>query len=118
MRGARANRSYTFWWVFQRFSGVVLFITLLGHMLMVHFNLMNMQAVALKPEDIARRFNDPVMQLFYLVFLLMALIHGINGALNAVDDYVRNGFWRMVLTWCAWCLGIVLFVWGAFTLVV
>ena len=117
MRGAQAKKSYTFWWVFQRFSGVVLFVTLIGHMMMVHFNLGDFKAVALKPEDLAQRFNDPVMQLFYAVFLLMAIPHGINGALNAIDDYIRHDVWRLVLTWLAWGVGLVILIWGLLTLV-
>ncbi len=117
MRGADAKRSYTFWWVFQRFSGVLLLFTLLGHIFMVHFNLIDFRAVSLTPEEVARRFADPHMQLFYLLFLLMAVPHGINGLLNAIDDYIRKDGWRLALTWAAWTLGIVVFVWGAFTLV-
>jgi len=117
MRGAEAKRSYTFWWVFQRFSGVILLITLLGHMLMIHFNLAEFEAVGLKAEDVASRFNDPFMKLFYAMFLLMAIPHGVNGVLNAIDDYIRKDGLRMVFTWAAWALGLVVFIWGMFTLV-
>ncbi len=117
MSGAEAKRSYTFWWVFQRFSGVLLLITLLGHMLMVHFNLSDFQAVALTPEAVAARFADPFIKLFYALFLLLALPHGINGVLNAVDDYIRNDMLRMAATWSAWTVGLVVLIWGLFTLV-
>lgn len=117
MRGAEAKKSYTFWWVFQRFSGVLLLLTLLGHIFMVHFSLAEFEAVGLKPEDVARRFNDPFMKLFYAMFLLMAVPHGINGVINAIDDYIRKDGLRMILTWIAWTVGIVVIIWGMFTLV-
>ncbi len=117
MRPAETKRSYTFWWIFQRFSGVVLLLTLLGHMLMVHFSLAEFKAVPLTPEQVAERFANPWMQLFYVVFLLMAIGHGLNGVLNAVDDYIRCDFSRMAATWAVWALGLVLLIWGLFTLV-
>ena len=117
MNQVEAKRSYTFWWIFQRFSGVVLLITLLGHMFIVHFSLVEFKAVPLRPEDVAGRFNDPGMKLFYALFLLMAIPHGINGVLNAVDDYVRHDGLRLALTWAAWLLGLMVFIWGMFSLV-
>ncbi len=117
MMGEQSKRSYTFWWVFQRFSGVLLLFTLIGHMIMVHFSLSDFSAVALTPETVAERFNSPFMKLFYALFLIMAIPHGINGALNAVDDYIRNDTLRLVVTWIMWTLALVMFIWGIFTLV-
>lgn len=117
MRTAEAKRSYTFWWLFQRFSGVLLLFILLGHMLMVHFNLMDFKAQSLKPEEVARRYGDPLMQLFYALFLLMAVVHGMNGLLNTIDDYIRADGTRTIATWLAWTGGLVIFTWGILTLV-
>ncbi|RJO67786.1 MAG: hypothetical protein C4523_08490 [Myxococcales bacterium] len=112
-----AKRPYTFWWYFQRFSGVVILFTLLAHWFMVHFRLERFEAVSLKPEEVAERYADPLMALFYAVFLLMAIPHGVNGVLNVIDDYIRHDFWRMAATWAAWLLGVVVFLYGFFTLV-
>lgn len=117
MMKAEAKRSYTFWWFFQRFSGVVLLFILLGHILMVHFNLEDFKAAGLRPEEVAQRYGSPWMKLFYALFLLMAVPHGINGVLNSVDDYLRNDMARMAATWLAWLLGLVIFIWGMLTLV-
>lgn len=117
MRPAEAKRSYTFWWVFQRFSGVLLLVTLLGHVFMVHFNLLDFKAVSLTPEEVARRYGSSGMRFFYAAFLLLAVPHGINGVLNAVEDYIRHDLWRTAATWAAWTVGLGIMLWGLFTLV-
>ncbi len=117
MNDTQAKRSYTFWWFFQRFSGVLLLVTLLGHIFLVHFNLADFKAVALTPDEVAARYADPLMQLFYALFLILAIPHGVNGVLNAIDDYLRNDLARTAATWAAWALGLAVFVFGMFTLV-
>ena len=112
----RAKRSYTFWWFFQRFTGVVLVVTLLVHMFGQHFSLESgPHRSHLSLDGIAARFENPWWMLFYLVFLFTGLVHGFNGVYNVVDDYIRSPGWRMVCTWGIWFTGIVLFFWGTMT---
>ncbi len=113
----RARRSYTFWWMMQRFTGVVLVITLLYHMFAMHFSLSGgFSRSHLNAQAILERLNDPVFQVFYLLFLFSGLVHGLNGAYNLVDDYVRSPMWRMLWVWALWFIGLLVFFWGAITI--
>jgi succinate dehydrogenase / fumarate reductase membrane anchor subunit len=118
MRPAEAKRPYTFWWFFQRFTGLFLVIFLLAHMAVAHFKMSEFSATSLTPEGVLARYGDPFFLLFYALFLILAIPHGVNGILNLVDDYIRHDGWRTAATWITWACGLLIFVYGMLTLVV
>lgn len=96
-----------FMWYFMRISGVLLVFLALGHMLIMHV------LVALTGQEInfafvTSRWGSPFWRIYDLLLLLLALIHGVNGARVIVADYVERGGLRAML------IGILLamaFVW-------
>ncbi|HEX8386922.1 MAG TPA: succinate dehydrogenase [Rubricoccaceae bacterium] len=78
---------------------------------------------AVTPYDVLMlRLGDPVYAVlwkgFNLLFLLFALHHGFYGLNNIITDYVRNDLLRVGISSLSWTVALVLFVIGAYSVVV
>lgn len=85
-------------WLFMRFSGVVLMFLVVGHLF-----------IGLMMEDgvyridfnyIAQRWASPFWQIWDLVMLWLAQLHGGNGLRTIIGDYARKDstrFWLNTL---------------------
>lgn len=78
---------------------------------------------AATPYDVLMlRLGDPVYAVlwkgFNLLFLLFALHHGFYGLNNILTDYIRNDLVRVTAVALSWTLALVLFVVGAYSVIV
>jgi succinate dehydrogenase / fumarate reductase, membrane anchor subunit len=78
---------------------------------------------AVTPYDVLMlRLADPVYAVlwkgFNLLFLLFALHHGFYGLNNVLTDYIRNDLLRVTATSLSWTVALVLFVVGAYSVIV
>ncbi len=68
------------------------------------------------------RLADPVYAVlwkgFNLLFLLVALHHGFYGLNNVLTDYIRNDLMRVGASVLSWTVALVLFVIGAYSVIV
>ena len=68
------------------------------------------------------RLGDPVYAVlwkgFNLLFLLFALHHGFYGLNNVLTDYIRNDLVRVGTLVLSWTVALVLFVIGAYAVIV
>ena len=68
------------------------------------------------------RLADPVYaglwKAFNILFLVFALHHGFYGLNNVITDYVRNDMVRVGLAALSWTVALVLFVIGAYSVIV
>ena len=76
-----------------------------------------------EPYDVLMlRLADPVYAVlwkgFNLLFLLFALHHGFYGLNNILTDYIRNDMARVGATALSWTLALVLFLVGAYSVIV
>lgn len=96
-------------WMFMRFSGVVLIVLIFGHLFM---NLMVGEGVnALNFGFVAGKWSSPFWQVWDLLMLWLAMLHGTNGVRTIINDYaVRQGTRATlkVLTYAATIITIVL----------
>ncbi|MBI4529908.1 MAG: succinate dehydrogenase, hydrophobic membrane anchor protein, partial [Candidatus Latescibacteria bacterium] len=77
-------------WLFMRVSGVVLLFMALGHLTVMH--LLN-SVEEIDYDFVAARFATPFWRSYDFVMLVLALLHGINGARTVLEDYVHSGGW-------------------------
>lgn len=78
-----SNRAGSVQWVMQRVSAMLLVI-LAG----IHFGLQHFTSDAVSTGlTVAARLNNPFWQAFYIIFIVLALYHGINGVVGIVRDY-------------------------------
>jgi succinate dehydrogenase / fumarate reductase, membrane anchor subunit len=78
-----------FWWYFMRISGLALVILALGHMFIMHV----LVVIAGQEIDFAfvqSRWGTPFWRIYDLLLLVLAFVHGANGARIVVTDYVEN----------------------------
>jgi succinate dehydrogenase hydrophobic membrane anchor protein len=99
MRRDQAIRSGdSFWWFFQRISGVALIVLLLLHFLVMHF------VGDLSFTHVSERVNMPLWKVIDILFLVLALGHGLYGIWIVTGDYLHLA-WVRILVFCGISLG-------------
>jgi len=78
-----------FWWYFMRLSGLALVILALGHMFIMHV-LVELTGGEIDFAFVQSRWGTPFWRIYDLLLLLLAFIHGVNGARIVIGDYVTN----------------------------
>ncbi|WP_278236808.1 succinate dehydrogenase hydrophobic membrane anchor subunit [Isoptericola sp. AK164] len=82
-------------WVFMRASGVVLVVLVFGHLFV---NLMVGDGVkAIDFAFVGGKWSSPFWQIWDLLMLWLAMIHGTNGVRTIINDYAQRDLTRGVL---------------------
>jgi succinate dehydrogenase / fumarate reductase membrane anchor subunit len=93
-RGRRPNTEL--WaWLFMRVSGVVLVVLVLGHLFIM--NLLDGGVQRVNWAFVAGRWASPFWQVWDLLMLWLAMLHGANGLRTVINDYTRRDGTRLVL---------------------
>jgi succinate dehydrogenase / fumarate reductase, membrane anchor subunit len=92
-----------FWWYFMRLSGLALVFLALGHMFIMHV-LVELTGGEIDFALVQSRWGTPFWRIYDLLLLVLAFVHGANGARIVIGDYVANRTARSLL------IGILLFV--------
>jgi succinate dehydrogenase / fumarate reductase membrane anchor subunit len=78
-----SNRAGSIQWIMQRVSAMLLIV-----MAAIHFSLQHFSSDAVSTGlTVATRLNNPYWQAYYIVFITLAMYHGINGVVGIVRDY-------------------------------
>jgi succinate dehydrogenase / fumarate reductase membrane anchor subunit len=85
-----------FWWWFMRLSGLALVILALGHMFIMHV-LVQLSGQEISWAFVTSRWGTPFWRIYDALLLVLALIHGVNGARVVITDLVPKGGIRAVL---------------------
>ena len=89
-------------WVFMRASGVVLLVLIFGHLFV---NLVAGEGIsAIDFGFVAGKWASPFWQIWDLLMLWLAMIHGTNGVRTIINDYAerdRSRFWLKVALYAA-----------------
>ena len=82
-------------WVFMRASGVVLIVLIFGHLFV---NLVAGEGVsAIDFGFVAGKWASPFWQIWDLLMLWLAMIHGTNGVRTIINDYAERPGTRLAL---------------------
>ena len=101
------------WWV-QRITGAALLITLLVHFWVLHFFAPNHGDITY--QTVMQRLSHPLWRVTDLVFLVVGLYHGANGALLVIQDYIRNPMVRIAVVGTLCVVALVFLVIGSMTI--
>ena len=93
-------------WVFMRVSGLVLLFLALGHLAFMHL-IHNVDEI--NYAFVANRYAGWGWRGYDLLMLVLAMIHGTNGARILIDDYVHPPMWRRL------ALGVLYLICGSLT---
>ena len=89
-------------WLFMRVSGLVLVFLVLGHLLIM--NILDGGVQRINFAFVAGRWSSPFWQVWDLLQLWLAMLHGSNGLRVIINDYAeRDGtrFWLKMLLYTA-----------------
>lgn len=96
---ARRSNFELYSWLFMRLSGLALVVLVLGHLFIM--NILDGGVHRINFAFVAGRWSSPFWQLWDLLMLWLAELHGGNGLRTIIDDYARKDstrFWlKMVL---------------------
>ena len=85
--GSRSNfEKYS--WIFMRVSGLVLVVLVLGHLLIM--NILDGGVQRINFAFVAGRWSSPFWQLWDLLQLWLAMLHGGNGLRVIINDYAEK----------------------------
>ncbi|HEY3438203.1 MAG TPA: succinate dehydrogenase hydrophobic membrane anchor subunit [Actinotalea sp.] len=114
-RQNRASRRTTrtnvelYGWVFMRASGALLLVLIFGHLFV---NLVAGEGIkAVDFGFVAGKWASPLWQVWDLLMLWLAMIHGTNGIRTIINDYAERTGTRIVLkslTYLAFAITVVL----------
>jgi succinate dehydrogenase / fumarate reductase membrane anchor subunit len=82
-------------WLFMRVSGVVLVVLVLGHLFIM--NILDGGVQRVNWAFVAGRWASPFWQVWDLLMLWLAMLHGTNGLRTIINDYTRRDGTRLVL---------------------
>ena len=86
-------------WLFMRISGIVLVFLVLGHLVIM--NILDGGVQRINFAFVAGRWSSPFWQIWDLMMLWLAMLHGTNGMRTIINDYAERDqtrFWlKMVL---------------------
>ena len=86
-----------FWWYFMRVSGLALVFLALGHMFIMHV-LVELTGGEIDFAFVQSRWGTPFWRIYDLLLLVLAFVHGANGARIVIGDYVAHRTLRGLLT--------------------
>jgi succinate dehydrogenase / fumarate reductase, membrane anchor subunit len=96
---SRRNSNYErYSWIFMRVSGLVLVFLVLGHLLIM--NVLDGGVQRINFGFVAGRWSSPFWQVWDLLQLWLAMLHGANGMRTVISDYAeseRTRFWLLTL---------------------
>lgn len=104
-------------WLFMRLSGLVMFITVVFHLLYMHIFI---GVDNLTFGNIDARWSGPAgvfWRLFDASLLFLGMGHGMNGVRFTINDYVHNKILNFLLTAAVYGLGLFLILLGTIAIV-
>lgn len=103
-------------WYFTRISGLLLVLLAMGHMLIMHV-LVPLTGQQISFAFVTGRWGSPFWRIYDLLLLVLALVHGVNGARIIIGDYVERGGLRSLLFGILLAITIVWLLLGIFVIV-
>jgi succinate dehydrogenase / fumarate reductase membrane anchor subunit len=108
---SRKHAQWEKWgWLYMRYSGALLLILIFGH---IFINLFSGEGI--KQIDfafVAGKWANPFWQVYDVLMLWLALIHGTNGMRTIVNDYTEREGLRKMLNTTLWVVCGLLIVLG------
>jgi len=108
----RSSGSGSFSWIFQRITGIVLVVVLIGHYILMHYN----------PESghtydaVLARMQSNWYRVLDLTFVVLAMYHGLNGLWSIFRDYRLKPWQSITAVSLLIIFGLAFTLWGIKTI--
>lgn len=83
-------------WFLQRVTGIVLLFVMIGHYILMHYNIDSGHSY----EAVLSRMQNPFYKGLQMTFVVLGIYHGINGTWSVIRDFKLN----QVVTWTLYSL--------------
>jgi succinate dehydrogenase / fumarate reductase, membrane anchor subunit len=103
------------WWFFMRISGVILVFLVLIHLFIMH--LVDSGVERVNFVFVAERWDNVGWKTFDWAMLVLAVLHGTNGARVVIDDYVRRPGLRTAIKGSLYAVAAILTIMGTAVIV-
>jgi succinate dehydrogenase / fumarate reductase membrane anchor subunit len=113
---ARRSNFELYSWLFMRLSGMALVVLVLGHLFIM--NILDGGVHRINFGFVAGRWASPFWQMWDLLMLWLAQLHGGNGLRTIINDYARKDttrFWLKMLLYASMVLIVTLGTFVIFT---
>ena len=80
-------------WFLQRITGIVLLFVMIGHYLLMHYNVDSGHSY----EAVYERMQNPFYKGMQMMFLTLGLYHGLNGTWSVIRDFKMK-------PWVSWTI--------------
>ena len=102
----------SFSWVFQRVSGIILVIVMIGHYILMHYNPQSGHTY----DAVLARMQSNWYRILDMVFVILGMYHGLNGVWGIFRDY-RLKPWQSITIMSVLIVGGLAFsLWGIKTI--
>jgi succinate dehydrogenase / fumarate reductase membrane anchor subunit len=92
---ARRSNFELYSWLFMRVSGLALVVLVLGHLFIM--NILDGGVHRINWGFVAGRWASPFWQVWDLLMLWLAMLHGANGLRTVINDYAERANTRLWL---------------------
>ena len=83
-------------WFLQRVTGIVLLFVMIGHYILMHYNIDSGHSY----EAVLSRMQNPFYKGLQMTFVVLGIYHGINGTWSVIRDFKLS----QVVTWTLYSL--------------
>jgi succinate dehydrogenase / fumarate reductase, membrane anchor subunit len=111
----RPSSAEVWWWFFMRISGVILVFLVLIHLFIMH--LVDSGVERVNFVFVAERWDNVGWKTFDWAMLVLAVLHGTNGARVVIDDYVRRPGLRTAIKGSLYAVAAMLTIMGTAVIV-
>jgi succinate dehydrogenase / fumarate reductase membrane anchor subunit len=111
----RPSSAEVWWWFFMRISGVILVFLVLIHLFIMH--LVDSGVERVNFVFVAERWDNVGWKTFDWAMLVLAILHGTNGARVVIDDYVRRPALRTAIKGSLYAVAAILTIMGTAVIV-
>jgi succinate dehydrogenase / fumarate reductase membrane anchor subunit len=107
-----SSDSGSYSWVFQRITGIILVVLMIGHYILMHYS----------PESghtydaVLARMQSPWYRVLDLTFIVLAIYHGLNGVWSIFRDYKLKPWQTLTALSVIIILGLAFTLWGIMTI--
>lgn len=116
MNASISSRSAVFWFL-QRITGLFLAVFLIAHIKVLHLDFNFAEQGLLDFSVVIERLQGSIgWGIFYFLFILSALFHGLSGFWGIVMDFRPSPGGRKAWLTAIWLVGIVVAIWSFSTL--
>jgi len=109
---SNSSSSGSFSWVFQRVTGLILVVVMIGHYILMHYNPSSGHTY----DAVLARMQSNWYRILDMVFVVLGMYHGMNGIWGIFRDYKLKSWQTVTIMSTLIIVGLAFALWGIKTI--